>query len=131
MNVNGVSRLEVPQTQRGTNQAQLRLFSLQLPHDPQGALRMADRTAAAARSIEDDLAALRDDVKNLSASIAALARQKTGEVKDELGYRTDQALETGRQAAETVQDAVKERPMTSVCIAFGIGVMIGHLLYRR
>jgi ElaB/YqjD/DUF883 family membrane-anchored ribosome-binding protein len=92
---------------------------------------MADRTAAAARSIEEDLAALRDDVKNLSASIAALARQKTGEVMDELSYRTDQALETGRQAAETVQDAVKERPMTSVCVAFGIGVMIGHLLDRR
>jgi ElaB/YqjD/DUF883 family membrane-anchored ribosome-binding protein len=107
-------------------------FVADFPHDQaQGATGMADRTAAAARSIEDDLAALRDDVKNLSASIAALARQKTGEAKDELSYRTDQALETGRQAAETVQDAVKERPMTSVCIAFGIGVMIGHLLDRR
>ena len=92
---------------------------------------MADRTASAARSIEEDLAALREDVRKLSASLAGLAREKTGELRDEIGVRTDRAVETGRQAAESVQDAVRERPVTSVCIAFGIGVMLGHLLDRR
>ena len=54
-----------------------------------------------------------------------------GALKDELGVRSDQAMASGRQAAESMQDAVRERPMTSMCVAFGIGILIGHLLDRR
>jgi len=92
---------------------------------------MADRAVSAAKSIEDDLASLREDLKSLSVSVAALAKEKSGALRDELGERADQALASGRQAAENVQDAVRESPMTSMCVAFGIGVVIGHLLDRR
>lgn len=92
---------------------------------------MADRLTTSAKSIEEDLAALREDLKNLTASVASIAKSKTGELRDEIGVRADRAVETGRQAAESVQDAVRERPVTSVCLAFGIGVIIGHILDRR
>lgn len=92
---------------------------------------MADRLTTSAKSIEEDLAALREDLKNLTASVAGIAKSKTGELRDEIGVRADRAVETGRQAAESVQDAVRERPVTSVCLAFGIGVIIGHILDRR
>jgi len=92
---------------------------------------MADRVATSAKSIEEDLVALREDLKNLTVSVAALAKEKTGALRDELGERTDQALASGRQAAESMQEAVRESPVTSMCVAFGIGVVIGHLLDRR
>jgi len=92
---------------------------------------MADRVAGSAKSIEDDLAALREDLKALSASVAGLAKEKGGELRAELGAQADKAMATGRQATENVQDAVRERPMTSVFVAFGVGVLIGHLLDRR
>jgi ElaB/YqjD/DUF883 family membrane-anchored ribosome-binding protein len=92
---------------------------------------MVDRTVSAAKSIEEDLASLREDIKNLSASVTALAKEKAGNLRDDLGERADQALANGREAAESMQDAVRERPMTSMCVAFGVGVVIGHLLDRR
>ena len=92
---------------------------------------MADRAPSAAKSIEEDLASLRQDLKSLSESMTALAKEKSGALRDELGERADQALASGRHVAENMQDAVRERPMTSMCVAFGIGVVIGHLLDRR
>jgi len=45
--------------------------------------------------------------------------------------KAERVAASGRQAAENMQDAVRERPMTSVFVAFGVGVLIGHLLDRR
>ena len=92
---------------------------------------MADRVTGATKSIEEDLAALREDLKTLSASVAGLAKEKGGEFRAELGARAEKVAASGRQATESVQDTVRERPITSVLAAFGVGVLIGHLLDRR
>ncbi len=92
---------------------------------------MNDRLATSTKSIEEDLAALREDLKSLTSSVATLARDGTGAIREGIGTRADQAVASGRQAAETVQETVRERPMTSMFVAFGIGVLIGHLLDRR
>ena len=92
---------------------------------------MADRIAGSAKSIEEDLAALRDDLKALSASVAQLAKEKGDNLRAELGAQADRAIASGRQATESVQETVRERPMTSVFVAFGVGILIGHLLDRR
>jgi len=99
-----------------------------------GAARSFDETngiAGSAKSIEDDLAQLRADLKALTANVAGLAKEKGGEMKAELGAQAEKAMASGRQAAENMQDAVRERPMTSVFVAFGVGILIGHLLDRR
>ncbi len=92
---------------------------------------MADRTAGSTRSVEEDLAALREDLKALSANVAGLAKEKGETLRAGLETKAEKAAASGRQAAENVQDAVRERPMTSVFVAFGIGILIGHLLDRR
>jgi len=92
---------------------------------------MADRETASAKSIEEDLAALRADLKTLSANVAGLLKGKGEALRSELGDQVDKATASGRKAAENVQDAVRERPMTSVCVAFGVGMLIGHLIDRR
>jgi ElaB/YqjD/DUF883 family membrane-anchored ribosome-binding protein len=92
---------------------------------------MADRVTESTKSIEEDLAALRADLKALTASVAGLAKEKGDELRADIGARADQAAAAGRQATENVQDAVRERPITSVFAAFGVGILIGHLLDRR
>ena len=98
---------------------------------------MADQTTTrgregrTGRSIEDDIAALRDDLKILTSDVASLAKEKRDTMRADIGAKADKAIESGRQAAENMQDAVRERPMTSVFVAFGIGILIGHLLDRR
>jgi len=92
---------------------------------------MADRAAGSARTIEEDIAALREDLKALSANVAGLAKEKGENLRAGLESQAERVAASGRQAAESMQDTVRERPMTSVFVAFGVGVLIGHLLDRR
>jgi len=92
---------------------------------------MADRAAGSTRSIGDDIAALREDLKALSANVAGLAKEMGETMRAGLESQAERVAASGRQAAENMQDAVRERPMTSVFVAFGVGVLIGHLLDRR
>lgn len=99
---------------------------------------MAERATAAAnlgndstRSVEEDLAALRADLKALTESVSSLAKDKGDEVRAKISDTADRAVELGKQTAESMQDTVRERPITSVAIAFGVGMLIAHLLDRR
>jgi len=99
---------------------------------------MADRATATtnrsndtARSVDDDLAALRADLKALRDSISDLAYDTRDEVRAKISETADRAVALGKQKAETMQETVRERPMTSVAIAFGVGMLIAHLLDRR
>lgn len=90
-----------------------------------------DRSNNAAQSVDEDLAALRADLKALKESIADLAKDKSDEVRAKLSETADRAVASGKQSAETMQETVRERPITSVAIAFGVGMLIAHLLDRR
>lgn len=90
-----------------------------------------NRSNDSARSVEDDLAALRADLRALTESVSGLAKDKGDEVRAKIADSADRAVASGRQTAETMQETVRERPMTSVAIAFGVGMLIAHLLDRR
>ena len=91
----------------------------------------AGRSGRSGRSIEDDIAALREDLKILTSDVAGLAKEKGDSIRADIGAKADKAMETGRQATESMQDTVRERPLTSVFVAFGVGILLGHLLDRR
>lgn len=90
-----------------------------------------DRNNAAGNTVEDDLAALRADLKSLTATISGLAKDKSDNVRAKLGETADKAIASGKQTTENIQDTVRDRPITSVAIAFGVGMLIAHLLDRR
>ena len=93
---------------------------------------MADRVERSGnKTLEADLAALREDLKSLASTVSDIGKSKSEEIKTQMGDSVDKAVEKGRDAADTVQEAVKQRPVTSVLLAFGIGVLIGHVLDRR
>jgi ElaB/YqjD/DUF883 family membrane-anchored ribosome-binding protein len=90
-----------------------------------------NRSDDSARSVDEDLAALRADLRALKESISDLAKDKGDEVRTKISETADKAVASGKQTAETMQETVRERPMTSVAIAFGVGLLIAHLLDRR
>lgn len=92
---------------------------------------MANQAAGSKRTIEEDIAALRKDIKTLSTNVAGLAKEKGESLRTSLGSQADRVAASGRKAAENAEATVRERPMTSVCVAFGIGLLTGHLLDRR
>jgi ElaB/YqjD/DUF883 family membrane-anchored ribosome-binding protein len=71
-------------------------------------------------SLKADMASLRDDLKRTGEHAAGRARAEARTAKD--------ALEARMQAtANSMEQQVLERPLTSVALAFGVGLLVGKL----
>ena len=88
--------------------------------------------------ITDDLARLRDDFGEMFHTALELGREYPGEIKDkvEAGVKrlkkmAKHAKAQGVEAVEDIQETVAARPLTSVLVCFGAGVLCGFLLRRK
>ena len=85
-------------------------------------------------AVKDDLAKLRADIANLSAALKDLTSETVHEQLDSLKGRIDRAThdarDQGRQALDNLADHIEERPVSSVLIAFGVGILLGRLFDR-
>ena len=92
--------------------------------------------------IKDDLSTLRADFGELVSAAMDMGKHQAGTAKEKLeagvahlkkaAYKTaKQARAKGEEAVETAQETIAERPLTSVLIAFGAGVLVAKLLDRR
>ena len=110
------------------------------------------RVAATAGDIQGALSALKDDVSDLADQVtqilgskgedavrdleqrAARLRNGLGAVAFEAGKKgraaVDDATGNLREFGESLEDAFRERPMTMIALAVGLGIAIGTVLRR-
>jgi ElaB/YqjD/DUF883 family membrane-anchored ribosome-binding protein len=85
-------------------------------------------------AVKDDLAKLRADIANLSAALKELTsetvHEQIGSLKGRIDNITHDAKDRGRQALDDLADRIEERPVSSVLIAFGVGILLGRLFDR-
>jgi ElaB/YqjD/DUF883 family membrane-anchored ribosome-binding protein len=85
-------------------------------------------------TVKDDLAKLRDDIANLSNSLKDVTSDTVNEQIALIRARIDtiggEAKQHGRAALSDLTDRIEERPLTSVLIAFGVGLLAGKLFDR-
>lgn len=85
-------------------------------------------------AVKDDLAKLREDIAHLSATLrdttSETVRDQISSIRGRLDGITDEALDHGRHTLDELTEHIEERPLTSILLAFGIGVLIGKLLDR-
>jgi ElaB/YqjD/DUF883 family membrane-anchored ribosome-binding protein len=85
-------------------------------------------------TVKDDLAKLRADIANLSAALKDLTSETVHEqidsLKGRIDHLTSDAKLRGRQTMDNLADHIEERPVSSVLIAFGVGILIGRLFDR-
>ncbi len=93
-------------------------------------------------ALQADLKRLRDDVVALTQTIAALtaqrasrglgAAQDVGERVVESVYKTAEGMKkAGNASLVTLEEKIIERPVTSILMALGIGLLLGKLTERR
>jgi ElaB/YqjD/DUF883 family membrane-anchored ribosome-binding protein len=75
-------------------------------------------------SIKADLIALRDDVSSLSRSLLSSGAESAKAARDVVER-------TVQQATQSAEHAVRDRPFTSLLLAFGIGAALGAAICRR
>jgi ElaB/YqjD/DUF883 family membrane-anchored ribosome-binding protein len=102
----------------------------------------ARRTAARAEdSLEDQIAHLQEEIKLIGASISKLADQKVTEARRGAKTQYKSLVNTGHHVVDDISDqvsayegqlveSIRERPLTAVAGAIGIGFLIA-LLSRR
>jgi ElaB/YqjD/DUF883 family membrane-anchored ribosome-binding protein len=94
-----------------------------------------------AQTLDSDIRQLKEDIAQLAKQISAVgehsygaARRAAAEGADRLRTQSGQALETARSSAEDFQEqlsaTVREKPITALAVAAGIGYLIA-LLSRR
>ena len=85
-------------------------------------------------TLKDDLAKLRADVASLSATLRDVTSDTVHEQVDAIRGRinslTDSAKVEGQQRLDELTERIEERPLTSVLIAFGVGILLGRLFDR-
>jgi ElaB/YqjD/DUF883 family membrane-anchored ribosome-binding protein len=85
-------------------------------------------------TVKDDIGKLRADIANLSASLSDATSDTVREQLSSIRGRIDQAAsdarDHGREVLGDLADHIEERPLTSILMAFGIGLLVGKLFDR-
>jgi ElaB/YqjD/DUF883 family membrane-anchored ribosome-binding protein len=111
-------------------------------------MRAAHAGRNTATDLQKDVDAIKDDIATLKADLVAAMRDLVdagkagaGDAKEKLEDAVKERLqrvsdaahavaERGRRAADTVHTYVEERPLQSVAIAFGVGILVGVVLRK-
>jgi len=103
-------------------------------------LKKADLGSAAA--IKEELDSMKSDLETLLAKAADLSDRELKSARDQIvekfGDMQDRAKQVANQASDQIHhgvdmtsDYVKDKPLQSVALAAGIGLLIGAILGRR
>lgn len=93
-------------------------------------------------SIKEDIVALQSDLGTALKDLVAAGKGEAGAVKDKLeaeirdrlerlSAKADDLASYGKDAVHGLEERIEEKPLQSVGIALGVGVLIGALLARR
>ncbi len=99
------------------------------------------RTAASRakeKQLEDQIAQLQDDLKGIAATLARLSSEKVNEVRDVAKSEARHLKNQGQHVIDDVQeqagaleqqlkDTIREKPLTAVASAVGIGFILALL----
>lgn len=93
-------------------------------------------------SIKTDIIALQADLSAALKDLISVSKSEAGEVKDKLesqlrekfsrlSDKADDLAHRGKRAVEGLEGAIEEKPLQSVGIALGVGLLVGVLLARK
>ena len=91
--------------------------------------------------LKSELEQLRSDLGSLFEAVLDAGEGKADDVQSSVREELSERLETlrdsiaeirerGEQAVETAQSTIEERPLLSVVVAFGIGLLAGKFIGR-
>jgi ElaB/YqjD/DUF883 family membrane-anchored ribosome-binding protein len=78
-----------------------------------------------------DAETLRDDLSAMAEIVRKEVRREVERVREAAGDLVDRGREKADEMRESVSERVRERPLTSLLIAGGIGLLLGMYAARR
>ncbi|AML52027.1 glycine zipper domain-containing protein [Falsihalocynthiibacter arcticus] len=94
-----------------------------------------DIATANSEEITAQLAVLRQDIADLTATISTVAGNKAASVRDtakeQITSQAKTAADNASLLSAQAQDAVRRQPVAATATAAGIGFVLGYLSNRR
>lgn len=92
-------------------------------------------------AVRSDIGKLRSDMGGVAEALRDVTRTRAEEareglasmassVRDEIRRNVENVRERGRGVVDEVETRIEQRPLTSLLIAFGAGLLLGKLLDR-
>ncbi len=96
-------------------------------------------------TLKDDLSLLKDDLSSFMRDLVAAGKVEAGDAKDRVeaslrqridklqktaSHLTDKAKSHGKDAIDSIETHAREKPLQTIAIALGIGVLLGAVLRR-
>jgi ElaB/YqjD/DUF883 family membrane-anchored ribosome-binding protein len=79
-------------------------------------------------ALKKELGNIRADLDELKGPVKGIAMALKENLADALGVGLEKAKCTGKKAVEAVETTVEDKPLQSVLVAFGVGLLLGKLI---
>lgn len=81
------------------------------------------------KKLSDDVTELKAGFTRIAETLADLVRQRGQEAASRFQHTADDAWGEAKQTFEGVKQKIHDEPVTAVFAAFGIGMLLGILLF--
>jgi ElaB/YqjD/DUF883 family membrane-anchored ribosome-binding protein len=92
-------------------------------------------------AVREDMAKLRSDLGSVAEALRDVTRERaeaaksglrdlTGNVREELRKSFDGVRDRSRKSMESMEEQIEQKPLMSLLVAFGAGMLLGKLLDR-
>jgi ElaB/YqjD/DUF883 family membrane-anchored ribosome-binding protein len=71
------------------------------------------------------------DIEEMAGAVRDIAQEKLGYVRESDADHKGQAREKVQQVERTIEEFIRERPLKTVLIAAGVGLLLGRFWMRR
>lgn len=82
-------------------------------------------------ALRDDLDALRADVGQLASTLKEMAAGRKAEAYESIRNGAKAAQQKVNDTSQAASEVVVKRPLVSVAVAFGVGMLLGNIVSRR
>jgi ElaB/YqjD/DUF883 family membrane-anchored ribosome-binding protein len=83
------------------------------------------------KKLSDDVGELKAGFTRIAETLADLVRQRGQEAASRFQSMSEDTWVEAKQKLDTVKQKIHEEPVTACVAAFGIGVLVGILLFGR
>jgi ElaB/YqjD/DUF883 family membrane-anchored ribosome-binding protein len=88
-------------------------------------------TQGAGNQMRDTAQQVQDNLRNLGSQVRDAATEKYGQLRDQAADYYEQGRQRATEMEQSLEQYVQEKPIQSLLIAAGVGVLLGVLWKRH
>ena len=96
----------------------------------EGGMQQAGEGQAGAAQIRESAQQVQENLRNLGGQVANVATQQYGQLRDQATQYYEQGRQRATDMEQSLEQYVHEKPIQSLLIAAGVGMVLG-VLWKR